>query len=79
MVSVKVDGQALAQVFRRSCTNCGSEGLRWFGGREFATTAPGRAMLQDVVTSSKGILTMREALNGEVWVCRGCGELGVFA
>ena len=78
MVSVKVDGLALAQVFRRSCTACGSEGLRWFGGREFATTGEGRAMLADVVASSAGHLSMRDALNGEVWVCRGCGELGVF-
>ncbi len=79
MVSVKVDGLSLAQVFRRACTSCGSEGLRWFGGREFATTAEGRAMLADVVASSGGHLSMREVLNGEVWVCRGCGELGVFA
>ncbi len=79
MVSVKVDGLSLAQVFRRECTSCGSEGLRWFGGRRFATTAGGRAMLVDVVAASNGALTMREVLNGEVWVCRGCGELGVFA
>ena len=57
---MKVDGLSLAQVFRRECTSCGSEGLRWFGGREFATTAPGRAMLLDVVASSEGSLTMRE-------------------
>jgi hypothetical protein len=35
-------------------------------------------MLADVVASSGGHLAMRDALNGEVWVCRGCGELGVF-
>ena len=76
---MKVDALSLAQVFRRECTSCGSEGLRWSAGTLTATTAGGRAMLLDVVASSNGLLTMRDALNGEVWVCRGCGELGVFA
>jgi hypothetical protein len=76
---VKVDGLMLAQMFRRSCTSCGSEGLRWHGGREFATTAEGRAVLVDVVANSAGHLTMQDCLNGQVWICRGCGEVGVFA
>lgn len=76
--AVKLDGMTLAQLFRRSCTDCGSEGLIWHAGRTFATTAEGRAVLVDVVANSAGHLSMTGCLNGQVWVCRACGELGVF-
>ena len=80
MVPVKVDGLplALAQVFRRSCSSCGSEGLHWHSGREFAGTARGRTLLSDIVANAGGLLSMRAVLNGQVWICRGCGEVGVF-
>jgi hypothetical protein len=76
--AVKLDGMTLAQMFRRSCTGCGAEGLIWHEGREFATTTEGRALLVDVVANAGGHLSMAGCLNGQVWVCRACGELGVF-
>lgn len=75
---MKVDALTLAQMFRRECTTCGAEGLIWHGGREFGTTPEGRALLVDVVANSGGQLTLTDCLNSQVWVCRACGELGVF-
>lgn len=64
---------ALAQLFRRECSDCGSERLRWFVGAD-ADNVLGSARAEAMLVQMPS--EWRAA--ADCWVCLRCGESGAF-
>lgn len=64
---------AIAQLFRRECSRCGSEMLHWFSGSE-APAAMGAGEAGAMLAQ----MPRHERARAACWRCLTCGEAGAF-